>query len=305
MIVNTGLLEAGLKSDFFNRFNAGEAASMVNQLCTRIPSALPSEKYRWLGTVPVMRQWVGDRQAKGLRSEAYDVENALYESTIEVKRTELEDDQTGQIRMRINEMADRAAAHKAYMIAQLLENGGNAGYLSYDGVTFFNDAHVSGASGNQDNNLTSAAADGTQPTTAEMKAALQVNIAAIRGFKDDQGEPLNLSGSGLVCIVPPAYEWPAREALNAAVLSSTSNVMVGAAQVLVNPWLTSADRFYLAKTDGVIRPFIFQDRLPIEFQAIAEKSENEFRRDSYLYGVRARYKIAYGAWYAMTRHIFT
>ena len=302
-IINTGLLEAGLKSDFFNRLNA--TPTLFQNVSTRIPSTMPSEKYRWLGTVPNMRQWVDGRQAKGLRSEAYDVTNLKYEATLAVDRDEIDDDQTGQIRIRINELAQRAATHKDFLLGQLLENGGTAGFNSYDGVSFFNDAHVSGASGNQDNNLTSAAADGTQPTTAEMRAALALAVAAMMGFKDDQGSPMSISMGGLICMVPVNYVWVAMEALQAAIISQTSNVMVGAAQVVVNPWLTSQDRFYMIKTDGVIRPFIFQDRAPIEFGSKAEGSEHAFDNEKYLYGVRARYALTYGYWQYCVRHIFT
>jgi phage major head subunit gpT-like protein len=63
-----------------------------------------------------------------------------YESTLEVDRDEISDDKTGQIRMRIGELAARAATHKDYLISQLLINGETAGYHSYDGVPFFDDA---------------------------------------------------------------------------------------------------------------------------------------------------------------------
>ena len=55
-------------------------------------------------------------------------------------------------------------------------------------------------------------------------------------------------------------------------------------------------RYYGVKTDAVVRPFIFQDREPIEFNALTEDSDEGFRREKFLYGVRARYRIAYGYW---------
>jgi phage major head subunit gpT-like protein len=66
--------------------------------------------------------------------------------------------------------------------------------------------------------------------------------------------------------------------------------------VIAFPWLTNDDRWFLLKNNGVIRPFIFQDREPIEFAALAEESEEGFKREKYLFGVRARYRIAYGYW---------
>ena len=48
----------------------------------------------------------------------------------------------------------------------------------------------------------------------------------------------------------------ALEAINASVISNTSNVLEGAAQVIAMPWLTGASKWYLLKTDGVIRSMI-------------------------------------------------
>ncbi len=293
-VINTGLLTKGLRSEFFNRYEATPVH--YRELATRIPSNSDSETYRWLGTVPRMRQWGTGRLAKGLRTESYSVENLKYEATIEVDRDEIADDQTGQIRVRIGELAQRAATHKDYLIAQLLNSGGDAGFVSYDGVTFFNDAHVSGESGPQDNNLTYDAQSVDSPTVEEFKGALKQAIAALMSFKDDQGEPAAVGASGLVCVVPPTMFFTALESINATVINATTNVMAGAARVVPVPWLADASAWYLLKTDGVVRPFIFQDREPIEFAALTENSEEGFKREKFLYGVRARYRLAYGYW---------
>ena len=145
-VINTGLLTKGLRSEFFNRF--ANAPTYFGDLSTRIPSTSDRETYKWLGTVPRMRAWGTGRLAKGMRTESYSVENEKYEATIEVDRDEIADDQTGQIRVRVGELAQQAATHKDYLIGQLLVNGETSGFNSYDGVSFFNDTHASGASGN-------------------------------------------------------------------------------------------------------------------------------------------------------------
>jgi len=306
-VINTGLLTRDARSEFFNRFDAVSAAAFYLQAAMRIASTKDSEKYRWLGTVPQLREWGSGRLAKGLRPDAYDVTNLKYEATLEVDRDEIADDQTGQVMVRVNELAQRAATHKDYLIALLLRYGATAGYNAYDGLTFFNDAHVSGASGNQDNDLTAAIVNKDAPTTAEFKAAVSAAIAAMLAFKDDQGEPLHLEADNLVAVVPPSMRTTAMEAMAATVISATTNVMAGAAAVKVFPWLADqTDRFYLLKTDGVIvKPFIFQDREPIEFKALADDSEEEFMREKYLYGVRARYRMTYGYWQNAIRYVFT
>lgn len=302
-VINTGLLTKGLRSEFFNRFEG--TTTYYQDLATRIPSTGESESYKWLGTVPRMRAWGTGRLAKGLRTESYSVANQKYEATIEVDRDEIADDQTGQIRVRVGELAQRAATHKDYLLAQLLINGESSGFHSYDGVPFFNASHESGDSGAQSNLLTYDASDTDNVTTDEFKAAVKQAVAAMLAFKDDQAEPMVLSATGLVVVTPPPLYFTALEALSAAMVSNTSNVLEGAARVISLPWLTTATKWYLLKTDGVVRPLIFQDREPVEFGALTETSEDGFKREKFLYGVRARYSLAYGYWQHAVRMNFT
>jgi phage major head subunit gpT-like protein len=306
-VVNTGLSVAAIRGEFFERFAAER--TFFQDLTTRIPSTSDTEHHRWLGTVPNMRAWGTGRLAKGVRAESYDIANGKYEASIEVDRDEISDDQLGQIRMRILDLAPRAATHKDYLLSQLLINGATTGYNSYDAVTFWNAAHVRGSSGSQDNDLTSVAtADNAVPTTAEMKSAIAAAAAQLMTFKDDVGEPLNLNTASLKIVCSPALWLPAMEALGASMIAQTTNVLQGLAELVVMPWLPDGSvtqTWYLLKTDGIIRPFIFQDRDPIEFGQIAEGSEEEFKREKYLYGVRARYAIAYGEPLRAIRYVFT
>jgi len=302
-IINTGLLTKGLRSEFFNRFEA--TTTYYQELATRIQSNSDAETYRWLGSVPQMRAWGTGRVARGMRTESYSVENLKYEATLEVDRDEIADDKTGQIRVRIGELAARAATHKDFLIAQLLINGEAAGFTSYDGVSFFSDAHQSGESGAQDNKLSTTASDPDDPVTEEFKTAFKAAIAAMMSFRDDRGEPMAVSASGLVCVLPTTMFLTALEALRASLVASTTNILEGAARVIAFPWLTDRSKWYLLKTDGVVRPFIFQDREPVEFTALTEESDEGFRREKFLYGVRARYRITYGYWQYAVRMDFT
>ncbi|MFH1107889.1 MAG: Mu-like prophage major head subunit gpT family protein [Planctomycetota bacterium] len=96
----------------------------------------------------------------------------------------------------------------------------------------------------------------------------------------------------------------ASEAINASVISQTTNVMQGIARVIAFPWVTTATTWYLLKTDGVVRPFVFQDRSPVEFTALENQSDEGFRREKYLYGVRARYRLTYGMWQYAIPNVF-
>ncbi len=301
-IINTGLLTKGLRSEFFNGLEA--TPTHFQDLSTRVVSTSDREQYRWLGTVPQVREWGTGRLAQGLRTESYSVENLKYEATLEVDRDEISDDQTGQIRLRVAELAQRAATHKDFLIAQLLIDGETPGNDSYDGVSFFNANHVSGASGAQSNLLDANIFSADDPTALEFKGALKTAIAAMLNFKDDQSQPLMLSTSALVCVVPPTMLFSAKEAVSMTVVDNEPNILAGIARVISFPWLTDLSKWYLLKTDGVVRPFIFQDREPIEFGAQTEDSDEGFRREKFLFGVRARYRMAYGYWQFAVRTDF-
>ncbi len=301
-VINTGLVTKGLRSDFFSRIE--QAQPFYPEVSTRIESTSDAENYRWLGTTPPMREWGTGRLARGIRSESYSIENLKYEATIEVDRDEISDDQTGQIRLRIAELAERAAAHKDELLAQLLANGATAGFNSYDGVTFFSNAHVSGASGTQSNVLSFNAANQNAPTVEEFLTAMKEALAQLLNLRDDRGHPLLLRPSGLFCVVPPAMYLTALEAIGTTVINNIANVLAGAARVITMPYLTDNDRWYLLKSDQLVRPFIFQDREPLEFNALTDDSDEGFRREKYLFGVRARYRMAYGYWQNAVRILF-
>ena len=143
------------------------------------------------------------------------------------------------------------------------------------------------------------------PTAAEHKANILLATQQLMTFTDDQGDPVNNDLSGLVLVVPYNMLWITREAVNASIISTTSNVMQGVADVVAWPWLTDTDTWYLLKTDGVIKPFIFQDREPLEFTSLEKDSDEGFRREKFLYGVRARYRMSYGLWQHAIRYVYT
>jgi phage major head subunit gpT-like protein len=267
-----------------------------NELATVLPSKSGKETYKFLGSVPPMREWGTGRKSRALFAESYDVVNQKYELTLEVDRDEIADDQLGQIRVRVQEMAQRAGTHKDALIGALLINGESAGFNAYDGKTFFATDHASGKSGDQSNILTPSIVDKDNPTTAEFRAALGSAIARMLSFKDDQGEPMSWAADGLIAVVPPSMLITASEAINATLVNSTTNILQGAAKVTAFPHLSDTDTWYLLKTNVAVRPFILQDRAPIELTAMEQNSEEGFKREKFLYGVRARYAMTYGYW---------
>ena len=131
-------------------------------------------------------------------------------------------------------------------------------------------------------------------------------LAALLNLKDDRGEPAGESATGLVAVVPPSMLITANEAVASTLPQGGTNVLSGTAKIVGWPRLTYTDTWYLLKTDVPVRPFIFQDRKPIEFAAVDRHDDaSVFKTEKYLYGVRARYRITYGYWRYAMRHVFT
>ena len=134
------LLTAGLKTAFFQSF--GETPAQWDKVATVIPSERDTEQYAWLGALPGMREFRDERQPGDPKPYSYAIQNKTWESTISVDRTALEDDQYGQIAMRIRQMAGVAKLHLDSIVFGLLGTGFTA--EGYDGVPFFG-THNQGA----------------------------------------------------------------------------------------------------------------------------------------------------------------
>ena len=305
-IVNTGLTTRGLRREFFDHYSQWtlKTPNLWQKLCTTIASDGNSETYKWLGSHPMPRSWGTGRVERGMNVGSFTVTNDEYELTLSVDRKELEDDQTGQIKLKVASMAASVARHNDYLLSQLIENGGTAGYLSYDGQVFFSAAHTEGDSGTQDNDVTTPAATGTTATTAEMRTAIGLMIEAMAGFKDDQGIVHPFLESGLVLVVPPVQWTAAREAVQSSTILGTDN-KIATMDVVMLSSLSTAANVYLFKTDDVINPFILQQRTPLEFSAFEGNSEESFRTNKFMFGTRERKVMIYGAWRNACRCAFS
>lgn len=290
----------------YQRLEQG-AAGWAGALMFSVASDQGTEEYAWLGMSPAMRQWIGGRQAKGLREYIYSVSNLPWEATLSVLIDDLRRDKTGQLLVRIDEMATRANAHWMRLLSTLIQGGSST--VCYDGQYFFDSDHAEGDSGPQNNTLSvdiSAVPVNhhgsiTSPSVGEMQHSILQAIQAMYGFKDDQGEPLNEGAMQFMVMVPVPFWVAAASAVSVPVLDGgDSNVILNMdgfrVRVVPNPRLTWTDTFAVFRTDGTVKPFIRQEEVPVEVSAIAEGSELEFRERRHEYGLYASGNAGYGYW---------
>lgn len=140
MIINQNTLSAlqvGFKTSF--QRGLGQAASEYTKISTVVPSGAKSETYGWLGKVPNMREWIGERVINGIGQHGYTIVNKDYEATIGVNRNDIEDDNLGVYAPLFEEMGMAAAAHPDQLVWPLLA----AGFATncYDGQYFFDTDH--------------------------------------------------------------------------------------------------------------------------------------------------------------------
>lgn len=143
MLVNAATLDAFYvgASSIFQRA-LGTAESQYQKVAMVVPSTTRGNAYPWLGTLPSMREWVGDRVIRNLTAHKYAIENQSFEMTIAVKRDDLEDDQVGIYTPMFSDMGAQAGIHPNQLVFGLLSRAHET--LCYDGQYFFDADHPVG-----------------------------------------------------------------------------------------------------------------------------------------------------------------
>lgn len=151
----TGIESDSMVADLFTASSAAfrrglqMAQPALSPLAMFVKSTSRSTHYPWLGLAPGMREWLGDRVSKAIGAHEYSITNRKFESTITVKRDDIDDDTTGMLASVFEEMGKTAALQPDKLLAEALAAGTSA--LGYDGVAFFSTAHPVEGQSNQSN----------------------------------------------------------------------------------------------------------------------------------------------------------
>tara|TARA_B100000378_G_scaffold237146_1_gene204233 strand:- start:863 stop:1759 length:897 start_codon:yes stop_codon:yes gene_type:complete len=140
VIINEANLNAmfnGFKATYKQGFEG--AASQWSTVAMKVPSSTEKETYGWLGQLPGMREWIGDREIKNLIAKGFTVENRDFEMTVGVPRNKIEDDLYGIYTPFVADMGRAAAARPDELVFSLLAKGWTE--ACYDGQNFFDTDH--------------------------------------------------------------------------------------------------------------------------------------------------------------------
>lgn len=270
-----------------------------------------TETYKWLGNVPKFREWVGGRAAGHPKVESYSIRNKLWEQTLEFSVDDLRRDKTGQIQVRIGELAQSGAAFWADMITTLINDDGTC----YDAQNFFDTDHPiaesTSSSTTAKNEVVKTDVGAlevtttTDPTPDEAAKAIQALVGHMMTFKSDQNHLLNSNArSFLIMCQTPGIWGPMNTAITQPTLTSgASNPLLGLQSrgykfdVVLNPNLTAGTSiFYMFRTDAKLKPFILQEEYGTKVSVIGAGSEEEFKNRRHLFGTERMGNAGYGLW---------
>jgi phage major head subunit gpT-like protein len=287
---NVALLSATVKSIYSDAYKAQTGIAAL--LATWLPSTQQAETYAWIGEIPSMRPFLDERTIQALKDYAYTIRNRKYEATIGVTRDMLEDDQTGQIALRVRSLAEAGMEHYEQLLFELIRAGQTA--LCFDGKPFYATDHPVGAG--VGSNLTSLPLTSTN---------LQIILSAMMKRSLPSGEIMAVKPSHL--LVPTELQWTAKEILNSGYYPDAigsgqklaTNTLQGALELVISPRLGSSTEWHVLDASHAVKPFIIQQRVMPELQALdgtEGSSESAFMRDEFLYGVRSRDAAGFGLW---------
>lgn len=140
MLINSANLRTlytGFSTAFQGAFNG--VTPLYGRAAMVVPSATRSNEYGWLGDMPRMREWIGDRVIQNLATKSYTVVNRTFESTIAVRQDDLDDDNLGIYAPMFGEFGRQAAVFPDELVWPMYP----AGFTTpcYDGQFFFDTDH--------------------------------------------------------------------------------------------------------------------------------------------------------------------
>ena len=117
-----------------------------------IPSNGDSNTYP-MGDLPGVREFIGDRIFNKFKEDQYTLINREWESTIEIARKFVEDDNYGFYTARAKALGSDAKGHPDILLGELIKDGFTENGLCYDKVPFFSSEHPYGPADSLQSNI--------------------------------------------------------------------------------------------------------------------------------------------------------
>ncbi|WP_447979079.1 Mu-like prophage major head subunit gpT family protein [Candidatus Nitrospira bockiana] len=301
----------GFKGQFYLEYEQRLAEpSVLNNVTLRVESNSAVEEYPFLGGHGDMREYVGERQVREFGAYKFEIRNKYWEYSIAIKKTDLRRDKTGQLMRRAAELSVVALDHPFSLITSLVNSNGNA----FNGQTFFSTTHSWGDSGSFKNDIAAGdypvlnVADPVNPTADEMADIIMTMIQHQYTYTNDRGRKVNGRARAFQLWVPINMWGAAAVALTKSLLNTGSgtreNPLIGLGmqfELVPNGDLTANDKLILFRTDGLTKPFVWQEEVPIELLTLWLDSEYAKQHDHVQAWLEGWYNVGYGNFMSATR----
>ncbi|MDC7125771.1 MAG: Mu-like prophage major head subunit gpT family protein [Spirochaetales bacterium] len=249
MLYNTSILKKGIDATFHKAYGAMQTQAYLaalGSLFLTAPSTGASEDYAWLGDVPGVREWIGDKALKGLKDYDYSIKNKDWYDGFAIDRNELEDEKIAGIMPRVKMLAQTVAKWPSELILDLIVNGTTN--KAYDGNAFF---------ANRDDNDNLLAGSGV--TAALIKTDITKARTAMMKYTSDQDRVMGLLMDTILC--PPELEETFLEVCTSVAGEDTARPAARwIKNIIVAPELSDTNDWYGFAAGSPLKPFIFQDR---------------------------------------------
>lgn len=274
------------------------------KISTATKSNARSNVYGFKAMQTQLREWIGPRVALNLSEHSYEIVNKKYEGTLEVDRTEIEDDNIGIFTgMEIPDLAQATKKHPDILLAALIK----ANPTAFDAKSMFASDHP-----------TYAPSAFTQTYQNDFSYALDADgvntvYSTMAGYLGENGQPLTVRPDTL--IVPPQLRRAAM-ALNNSATSALPGAGAGDPSATIdNPmrgWFKQiieiaelADQptvWYIADMSKVVKPLIVQTRQEAELVSRQNLDDPKvFDLDKFTWGVRVRHNVGVSLPFLMAR----
>lgn len=285
------LLEANVTfSMVFQAALQGGKSDWLTRVATETTSKGAVQKYPINGTLPRMREWLGERQYERLARYAYSLVNRKFEQSVEIDMDDFEDEQMGGYEMLIAEMGRQAEEWKADLVLDALAAGETR--TCYDDTPFFSGSHpIPGGGGTFANLVT-----GMPLTQANFETAMTSTMLVV----GRDGRTMSFRNGTPLLVVPAQLRSAALSIVAVQKLASgADNPNYKAADLLVLPDLgvrggTSASDWYLLDVNGAVKPLILQLRMAPELRVPKLDDASVVEKDTLRYTSKARGEAGYG-----------
>lgn len=257
------------------------------RVAMRTTSTTLTEVYGWLGAWPKMKEFLGEAVIENIAANSFFITNKEFASTVGVKEIDIKTDAYGLYNPRFEMMGFSATSHKDELVSSLLTLGFTE--KDYTGKNFFDTDKKHNPGDKKSGTFSNK---GTKKLSA---ANYEAAVAQIKSIKDAAGNPLGI-GRKLALVVSPTNEALGKRILNAELIGNgETNVNKGSAELIVWPFLTDANSWFLIETGMPIKPLILQVVQDATFTGITDPdSEHVLLKHEFLFQAYGIYNAGFG-----------